>query len=175
MWSTLTRRYRGIEKNLVVIVSLVAVALAGTGCPCLTGARAPSLTGPEPSAAPPMKAVESDEARPCKMRKTEEGKIYVRTGIPDGTGRDGTLVVQRVAPEIIPVGEIFEYKILINNRTNCQIDHVTLTEHPAERFTLRMTRPEAEVLSDGALRWEISPLAKKESHTFTIKSFATEP
>ncbi len=112
---------------------------------------------------------------PCRTRETRNGKVHVRYGIPDSSGREGGVLMERQAPDSIPVGESFQYHLTVHNRTDCLLEQLTVTENYAEHFTPKATAPEAEVLSGNKLRWQAGALPAGESKTFTVEGVATEP
>ena len=155
---------------------MVLVVIAGTGCPCPRGWDAEESIKPQQPPEPDKKEVsQQSQDLPCTTRKTEDGNIHLRTGIPNGSGQEETVFVERITPQNVSVGEVFSYKIILKNKTNCSINDVVLTEKTSPRFNLKSTTPEAEITEDGNLRWQIKPLAPDESRTFIVSGVSEMP
>jgi uncharacterized repeat protein (TIGR01451 family) len=89
-------------------------------------------------------------------------------------GKDNAAVrLTKTAPQQVMVGETFEYKLKVENRSTDTLRDAVLTANLPANMDVRSTRPKAKLAGETAT-WSIDKMAAGASKTFTVSGSATK-
>jgi len=155
-----------MHKSLGIIRTLGA-ALSGAAVLLIAGCC--SLDRPAP--APRKAAVVKPAPLPaggCPVVGRQGGNIISRQAFPTGSAASSVVTLEKVAPELVNVGQDFEYTITVSNLTDCELDEVVVTETIADGLNYKSSTPNASKTGN-LLTWDLGNIAGKGSKVLKVK------
>ena len=80
--------------------------------------------------------------------------------------------LEKVTPEDVQLGALFDYSIKVKNLTDMPLDDVVVVEHIPNGFNFTNATPSANK-SGGALTWSLGSLAPRANEEIKVSGFAT--
>lgn len=152
------------KTSLISIVGaalFVAVLVFQTGC-CSLEPAAPKPK-PKPAAPKPTSG--------CPVVGREGGNIITRQAIPTGDIDTSVILVEKIAPEVVNVGQDFEYTVKVTNLTACELDQVVASETIAQGLVYKGSTPNA-AKAGSTLTWDLGTLPGNATKTLKVKAAA---
>lgn len=94
--------------------------------------------------------------------------------LPGDEKRCSTVLVEKIAPEQVNVGQTFEYHIKVTNLTKAELIDVTVWDTVLENLKISKSTPEATGTKDGWVTWEVGKLDPGEGKLIKVEAVATE-
>jgi uncharacterized repeat protein (TIGR01451 family) len=146
--------------------SLLVLALVGpvTGCVSSDG-----------SAAPVQHAATAPAPEPAKPAPPQAGGSSGRLAYPTGDTSTSAVLLEKVAPAEVSVGQPLAYMLRVTNLTDMTLQNVVVTDRLGGNFKLAATKPATSPSADGALRWSFATLAPRAQQVIEVTGAATGP
>jgi uncharacterized repeat protein (TIGR01451 family) len=163
MWN---RMWKGTLAALIASATLVGCESGGGDgkvgqWPWREGSAPAQAQAPAPAA----KAAPAPAAAPSGAAQV----LYY----PTGQRATSILMLERIAPSEVVVGQPFSYDVKVTNISGMTIQDVQLTEWCADTFKLDSATPAPQTGGKNELRWAIGELTPGQSKTVTVKGTAT--
>lgn len=128
---------------------------------------------PAPEPAPAMKRVDYG---PSHTIFEENGIKYRRgsMGFPTGLLNSSGLLLEKVVPVEVLVGQTFEHTYRVSNLTDYKIHQVTVWDRVTSNFRSDDATPKADSVKEGVATWNLGELGPKESKTIKVRGAAKE-
>lgn len=155
-----------ISKNVHVlgVVAALGVALLTLLAGCCSLEPAPAKPAPVVKAAPPPPPPSGS----CPVVAVQGGNVITRQAIPTGAAGTSVVLLEKIAPEVVSVGQEFEYTINVQNLTDCELDEVVVTETIANGLTYKGSTPTA-AQAGNVLTWDLGTLAGKGTKALKVR------
>lgn len=102
------------------------------------------------------------------MQQTREGDMTRSTlAFPTGNRETSAILLEKVAPEQVRVGQPYEYKIIVTNLTKQPVGGVMISETLPKGFEFERASIEAQ-MQNGQNQWSIGELGAGESRTIDV-------
>lgn len=133
---------------------------------------------PKPAPAPavaPAPAPVAGAYGPSSSTFEEKGVKYVKGSVAftDGSREGGGLLLEKVVPAEVAVGQQFEYYYTVVNRNECPLENVVITDRVSENFKVAQADPAAAEVRDGVARWNLGTIEAKGKRTIRVRGAAT--
>ena len=135
----------------------------------------------EPAVIQQKSSVPDPKPEPTQMTEPEptvavnDGMVRSVLAYPTGDRKTSVMLLERVAPAEVSLGQSFEYQIMVTNLTKNGLHDVIVTEPISGSFKLDRTNPPSQTgVGNGTLMWKLGDLAPQEVQTITIKGSATQ-
>ncbi len=163
--------YRSQARALGLIL-LLAGCRAQAGPAPVVDAGAPAPDGVEWSlASAEVLRLAPDRMRPPRGAKLPEGFVSTRLAFPTGAIETSVLLLERLAPAEVTIGQPFGYELRLTNLTDLRLDNVAVREYVGEGFQLEGTQPAATSAVDGEAVWVFERLGPREVRTLRLKGY----
>lgn len=110
----------------------------------------------------------------CPVMGRQGGNLIARQAIPTGKQASSVVMLEKIVPEVVNVGQEFEYTINVTNLTECELDEVMVTETVADGLTYKGSTPNASKSGD-LLTWDLGALAGNGTETVKVRVVADGP
>ncbi|HOW87167.1 MAG TPA: hypothetical protein P5561_05295 [Candidatus Omnitrophota bacterium] len=137
--------------NICVLVFMVAIAFALSGCASCCG-----------------------EAAPAKAPATK-GMLHGTIGCDDCELSSSPLRVDKEMPGQVVVGKPYTYTIKVTNEASCVLEDVVVIERVSEGYKIESANPSATKVSGRVAEWDIGYLKPNETKVITITGVASSP
>lgn len=94
---------------------------------------------------------------------------------PSGRRDSSVLMVERIMPSQVVVGQEFDADIIVTNYSDLTYDNVVLSDICAQNFKLVSATPPPTSSANGVNKWNLGTIAPGESKTVKIRGVATAP
>lgn len=132
--------------------------------------RVESLESQRPAQTPST----ATTAHVSRRSDAPQGYKSVAMALPTGKESTSAVLVEKMIPESVSVGEQFEYFIKVTNLTDdLNLQDVIVRDVFSETFQVASARPQASVSGKEAT-WNLGTLPPSESETITITGSASE-
>jgi len=132
---------------------------------------------PERSDSSDLNGTEHKRTRDERIRDAREDSAdssRVALAYPTGNRSTSAVLVERMSPPEVRLGEPYEYQIKVTNLTNATLSGVIVREKLPADFTISRAEPQAKV--DGDIRaFELGDLPPKQSKMIRISGTPTKP
>ena len=118
-------------------------------------------------AAPVRRAKSVVQAAP-----TNYGNTRVATAYPTGRVDSSVILLEKMAPTQVGVGEPFDYILKVTNLTDLRVDDVSVTDKFPAGFKVASTDPKANSLANNVGNWQLGQLGPNESRLIKVKGSA---
>jgi len=138
-----------ISRSLLALVAAGAATMAG----CENGARtepAPS----EPAAAP------APALKPTQM------------AFPTGDPRTSAVLLEKIYPSEVQVGQAFDYTIRVTNLTSNDLDTVIVEDSLPEGFRVSSSSPEGQKVGAALTRWNLGTIPARQTREIRVSGTA---
>ncbi|MBN2450077.1 MAG: DUF11 domain-containing protein [Lentisphaeria bacterium] len=165
------QRERSFARTMVAASMAAALALVAGCC---------SLDEPTPAPKPAPVPVAKPAPPPplpsgtCPVVGRDGGNVFTRQAIPTGTASTSIILMEKVAPEVVNVGQDFEYHIKVTNLTACELDEVVVTETIAQGLNYKSSDPNASRSGD-LLTWNLGTLPGNSTRILKVRAAANGP
>lgn len=149
-----------MRSHLLSVVLAGSVLLSGCAAPDETAPPAPAPT-PAPVAKPAAKAAADGSSG--------------RLAYPTGDVATSAVLLEKVAPAEVAVGQPLTYMLRVTNLTDLTLQNVVVTDRIGGAFKLQSSQPPAAPAADGALRWSFATLAPRAQQAIQVNGSATGP
>ncbi len=122
---------------------------------------------PESHTKPTTVSVNEEKAAPAKT-----GMVSTAIAIPTGNRATSGMLIEKMAPAEVSVGQSYDYTIKVTNLTRQSLSEVTITDTIEGKFDLASSSPEGK-RARGDLTWQLGSLAPGQSQTITLTGKAT--
>ena len=102
----------------------------------------------------------------------ENGFVTARLAFPTGDRATSVVLLERVAPAVVPIGEDFGYQLRVSNLTALPLDNVAVTETLGDGFVLASSTPLAVSVRDGQAVWVFERLEPHEQQVIAVRGSA---
>jgi uncharacterized repeat protein (TIGR01451 family) len=160
-------------RKLIVALSLSALFLTG----CYTSAEIgePSDDAAQRRAAREERQREQREAREARERETREPRDAAGTdgrtvlAYPTGNRNTSALLIERLSPAEVRMGESYEYQIKVTNLTNATLADVVVREKLPADLNITRTEPTARP-EQGLQAFALGELPPKQSKMIRVSA-----
>ncbi|GJQ27266.1 MAG: hypothetical protein HBSAPP02_22980 [Phycisphaerae bacterium] len=128
--------------------------------------RPTHVESPAPKASPSSRM-------PAKSAGVKETYGTTRQFFPPGNRAAAAVILERVTPAEVRLGNGMTYELKVTNTTGCGLTDVMLYEHPPEGMEVRSTEPKVDKIEDG-FSWAIGTLAARETRTLVVTGTAKQ-
>ena len=129
---------------------------------------------PVPRAKAAIKAVPLPVPKSGQLRSSMSFPSAVRSGL-SAADCCAKIVLDKVGPSEVAVGELFEYTIKASNRGNLEVREVKVSDILPDGFQIASSSPQVTATAGGKTTWDLGALTPNQSATITIKGQATRP
>ncbi len=150
---------KGKWTKWTAVVVACWVGLVLSGCACLQREA-------------PAKPAAIGEGPACPIVTRKAGKTHVAMAFPTGNTKTSVILLEKISPAEIRVGQPFEYTIDVTNLTNCKLDDVVVTDQLPDMFELKGSQPQARVSAEGEARWAVGTIDGEETKTIRVSGVA---
>ena len=152
-------------KNIAMYGLLISVAVLPllAGCPCATPPEEPRpITKTEP--------VKVEDCEPCGTVGMSRMTRYL-----PGPGADcATVKVEKAAPEVVRVGQEFEYHLKVTNEADSELVDVKVWDTQMANFKLNKAEPAVSKMEKGWLVWDLGTLKPGQAKLIKVHGVATD-
>jgi len=142
-------------------------SMAGCECLCPTEEEPCPLTGVEEPCPAPLVCPPAETCPP------EAGKVSVSYAYPTGRKETSVVLVEKIAPARIQVGEEFTHHIKVTNLANCDLEDVIVSDRLMENYELKRSTPSAKSMADRDISWTIGRMEPAETRVIELVGMAT--
>jgi uncharacterized repeat protein (TIGR01451 family) len=143
----------------ILTYAVTATILVLAGCRCST-CKTVTADGSAPS------------AFTCTRSVVEGDKLRVWSAIPTGDPKTSVIMLEKIGPAEVSVGQEFAYDILVTNLSDCPLVDVFVTDRFSEGLELVAATPPALVSQDSRARWTLGELKGRETKQITARAVA---
>lgn len=157
-------------------ISLVLLGAFVSACATKKTQPPPAAYESKPAPAPAVAPAPASGAYgPSHTTFEEKGVKYVRGSVAftDGSREGGGLLLEKVVPAEVVLGQPFEYAYTIVNRNDCPLENVVVTDRVTENFKTSQAEPAAAEVRDGVARWNLGTIEAKGKRTIRVRGTAT--
>ncbi len=165
-----------IHTKALPLLAAISVALVITGCCTQQKKPAAKPVAATPAPAPvATPAPSSGLYGPSHTTFEQGGAKYVRgsmafpTGLRDSSG----LLLEKVVPAEVLVGQPFSYEYKVINLTGYQLSDVSVTDRVAGAFQTTDASPKADSVAGGIATWKVGTLGPRETKTIKVNGSAS--
>lgn len=159
--------------DLVKTIGCPGKGILDAGCtnnvevkPAPAEVKPAAATKPAPvQAAAPAPAPAVQSAAPAPVASNSVDSVMY---LPTGVRSTSALMIERMAPKEIVVGQPFSYDIKATNLTAGKLSDVAVQDLCGGNFKLLASSPEAERVSGTQLRWKLGELNPNESRVINV-------
>ena len=124
----------------------------------------------------PCRTATADGSAPsaftCTQTVVEGDKLRVWSAIPTGDPKTSVIMLEKIGPAEVSVGQEFTYDIRVTNLSACPLVDVFVTDRFSENLELVAATPHALVSQDNRARWTLGELKGRETKTITARAIA---
>ena len=163
-----------IHPKVLSLLATVSAALLITGC-CCTNQKKAAPAAPGAHTPAPAAAIAAGPYGPSHTTFDQGGSKYVRgsmafpTGLRDSSG----LLLEKVVPAEVLVGQPFSYEYKVINLTGYQLSDVSVTDRVSGAFQTTDASPKADSVAGGIATWKIGTLGPRETKTIKVNGSAS--
>lgn len=110
-------------------------------------------------------------AAPAPAPRPSDGRSV--TYLPTGIRETSVIMIERIAPTEVVLGQPFDYEIRVTNLTRNALDGVILTDQCASNFKLESATPAQDSIDGNTLRWNLGAMAPGEVKSVKVRGSAT--
>ena len=108
----------------------------------------------------------------CPVVTQEEGTVCATSAIPTGDRSTSVLLLEKMAPTEVRVGQSFDYDIKVTNLTPCPADDVVVTDRLPTGFRFVKAVPKETEARGNRLQWNLGTLEGKASKLIRVSGTA---
>lgn len=157
---------------VTVSLTLVGCDSSGTSRSTVEEERAETFWGDNLNL-PPSEKKATSPAPKAAAPKPASGRSVAY--FPSGRRDSSVLMVERVMPSQVVVGQEFDADIIVTNYSDLTYDNVVLSDICAQNFKLVSATPPPASSANGVNKWNLGTIAPGESKTVKIRGVATSP
>jgi len=116
----------------------------------------------------PPKPVRRDEPCICPVITREADKIRAACASPTGHVQTGVILIEKISPANVLLGQPFTYDIVVKNLTPCTLNDVVVTDHVPSNLEFKKADPKETSFQGGDLKWILGQLKGNESRTIHV-------
>ena len=156
--------------NSIITVVTLAAAMAMQACDTFESNS--TTSGQQPASS---RASGTSQSTGADGAATGAYDATLRTAVayPTGDRNTSILLLERVVPTEIPIGQQFSYQVILTNLRDATLQNVTVTDTVATTYTHRESTPQASVGEDGSLTWHVGDLQPRQSSTINVTGTAS--
>lgn len=123
-----------------------------------------------PAPAPPRQTVRTSRPEAAPAR----GQNVVSMAYPTGEISTSAVLVEKILPASVSVGEPFDYEIRVTNLSSLQLDNVRVSDSMASEMTVVSMDPDANSMTDGVATWVLNSMDSGEVRSIMIRGAAED-
>ena len=112
------------------------------------------------------------KSEPVAVAPANYGNVRVATAYPTGRQASSVILLEKIAPRQVGVGEPFDYILKVTNLTDLRVEDVSVTDKFPANFKVASTDPKANSMAGNVGNWQLGEFAPHESKTITVKGSA---
>jgi uncharacterized repeat protein (TIGR01451 family) len=122
---------------------------------------------------------QAEEPRPARQQETvriseprvmpARGQNVVSMAYPTGDISTSAVLVEKILPTSVSVGEAFDYEIRVTNLSSLQLDNVRVSDSMAGEMTILSMDPDAASMTDGVATWVLNSMDAGEQRSIMIR------
>ena len=148
----------------------------------MASAQAETVVMEEPTPMPAPQAEPAPRPSPrtlaCGKSETfeENGVTYIRSSVafPTAYVESSGLLLEKIVPVEVLVGQPFAYQYRVINLTDCTLHEVVVSDFVTEVFRPENASPEPAEVSEGMARWTLGQLGPREEVIIKVNGSARE-
>src|SRR5690606_2214996 len=121
-----------------------------------------------PAPAPPSQTVRTSRPEAVPARGTN----VVSMAYPTGDISTSAVLVEKILPASVNVGEPFDYEIRVTNLSSLQLDNVQVSDSMAGTMNVLSMDPDADSMSDGLATWVLNSMDAGEVRSIMVRGAA---
>lgn len=121
-----------------------------------------------PAPAPPSQTVRTSRPEAAPARGTN----VVSMAYPTGDISTSAVLVEKILPASVNVGEPFDYEIRVTNLSSLQLDNVQVSDSMAGTMNVLSMDPDADSMSDGLATWVLNSMDAGEVRSIMVRGAA---
>jgi len=99
--------------------------------------------------------------------------VTVSAAYPTGEKSTSMILLEKVFPSQVGLGEPFDYQIKVTNLTDLDVDDVVVKDSLPANYKLESSTPKTSSVAGGDAQWALGSLAPRASKTINVKGTAT--
>ena len=130
----------------------------------------------KPAAAPTPAPVRTGDYGPSHVSYFENGKHWTKGSMafPTGLRLSSGLLLEKIVPKEVAVGQAFGYHYNVINLTDHKITDVTVTDNLSSGFNAAKIDPKPAKLDGNMAQWSIGDLGPKETKVINVSGTASQ-
>ncbi len=113
-------------------------------------------------------------AAPALAQPAPAGMVRREVAYPTGNRGTSVILLERVAPATVRMGQAYEYTLTLTNLTNTEIKDVVLTEKIAATLDVAQIAPQPTSQSGNEATWSWPALGPRQTQTIRIAGTPTQ-
>jgi uncharacterized repeat protein (TIGR01451 family) len=175
-----------MKPNALSLIAMLGAAVIITGCCSTTTAKSPTRSGVSSTRTTPAPAVaEAPRTTPAPRpaggygpshATFEEGGIkYVKGSMafPTGLRESSGLLLEKVVPAEVMVGQPFSYEYKVINLTDYNLANVVVMDRVTDNFQTSDSSPRADSVAGGVATWKFDQLGPRETKVIKVTGSAS--
>lgn len=112
-----------------------------------------------------------EASAPLTAASQDEGLTRIRRALPTGDVRTSAVLLEKVVPDEVVLGNPFEYRIIVENLTDLDLTRVRVLDEVPLGLQIEGVEPQGS-LEGGVARWELGTLAPGSQKTLVVRGIA---
>lgn len=160
------------DRRLWLVLPMATLLLLGTGCQQHQQRKSTSKPmGAKPTTTKPADPMPTDPD-PGPSGPTMMAGSSVAVALPTGDRRTSALLLEKMAPDEVRMGQEYEYVLKVTNLTDMPLNNVQVVETTEGGFTMSGSAPQGRLAGTQAT-WDLGTLGPRESKTIRVRGRAT--